>query len=202
MCLVRRFLMMQTILTPSWWGSRWQHYVPLKRSGIVTTNSLSSHHRRPESSTLNYFVLLPHTVQQTCGTKRGCGQQITSVLILSISCQRCAFSLRFGIKLWSWGVDCCVMTNRDSPLHQAFSVPVLLCSVSHTAPKDVRYISCSHCRNACCWLGGWWIWQFTMALWCPVHLHQNCTVIRWWGQGAIVSQSTCQTTHAATETLP
>lgn len=129
-------------------------------------------------------------------------RQITSALILSISCQRCAFSFRFGIKLWSWRVDCHVMMNRDSPLHQAFSVSVLLCSVSHTAPKNVCYISCSHCRNACCWLGGWWLWQFTVALWCPVHLHQNCTVIRWWGQGSSVSQGTCQTTHAATETLP
>jgi hypothetical protein len=121
--------------------------------------------------------------------------------MLSISCHRCAFSFRFGIKLGSWGMGCHVLMNRDSPNQQAFGVSVLLCSVSNAAPKDVCYISCCHCRYVCC-LSGRWLWLFTVAMWCPVHLHKNCTVIRWWGLGAIVSQGTCQTTHAATETLP
>jgi hypothetical protein len=72
--LVRRFLMMENILTPSRWGSGWRSYDPLEHLGIVITSGLSLHHRRPESSALHCFVLLPHTVQQACSMKIGSGQ--------------------------------------------------------------------------------------------------------------------------------
>lgn len=155
---------------------------------ITANNTL--YHRRTECSTLHYYACQPHMA------KWKLNEQIRSALMLSTSCHRCAFSFRFEIQLWSWGLDGHIMMNRDNPIHQALGVSVLLHSVSNTTPKNVSYISGSHCRHAC------WLWQFVVVLWCAVHFHKNCAVIRWWRQGAIISQGTCQTTHAATETLP
>jgi hypothetical protein len=126
---------------------------------------------------------------------------IGSIVIPNNSYHRCAFGFRFRIHFWSYGGHHHIVMNWGSSVHKAFNVPVAWGRMSKAAPKDMRYVSCSHCRHAC-QMGRRWLRQlFIVVVRCSVHLHKDCIVVGWRGQGAVVSQCTCQTTHASTEAL-